>query len=307
VQVGTVPSERLPSCTVVIPTRRRPQLLTNCLRALAASEYPSSRLEVIVVDDDTQPTTRTTVDAARDRLEVTLLESRSRGPAAARNAGARHGRGDVLAFTDDDCRVDPGWLAALASRVVAGPAEGAGGHAVNELKDNHWSSLSQTIVDLVYAHYNEDFEHARFVTTNNLAVRAEAFRRVGGFDESFRTAEDRDFCRRWRAAGLELAYAPDAVVRHMHELTLGTFMRQHFAYGRGAFRFHRRARGAGDAQVAATARFYASLPRLLPQVARENGSSSSRLGFAADIAVWQAVNAAGFAWEAARTLVRPGP
>jgi GT2 family glycosyltransferase len=289
---------------VVIPTRGRVRQLKDCLRAVASSDYPATRLEVIVVDDDAQPT-RTALTAVRNGLEVTVLESARRGPAAARNAGARHARGDVLVFTDDDCRVDPGWLSALASSVAEGPAEGAGGHTVNELTDNHWSKVSQTIIDLVYAYQNGDAAHARFVATNNLAVRTEAFRQVGGFDQSLRTAEDRDFCRRWRAAGLELTYAPDAVVRHAHELDLPAFVRQHFAYGRGAFRFHRRAWAAGDAQVAATARFYASLPQLVREVAGQNGGLASPVGVAVDIAVWQAVNAAGFAWEAARTLVRP--
>jgi GT2 family glycosyltransferase len=165
------------------------------------------------------------------------------------------------------------------------------------LRGNRWSAASQRVIDLVYAYYNADPDHARFLTTNNLAVPTEAFREVGGFDESFRTAEDRDFCRRWLARGLEITYAREALVQHTHPLTLAAFLRQHFDYGRGAFRFHRRAERARDGQVRTVLGFYGSMPRLL----RENGR-----GGLGDVALWQAANAAGFAWEAARSVARRG-
>ena len=71
---------------------------------------------------------------------------------------------------------------------------------------------------------------------------AEQFRRIGGFSEAFPLAagEDYDFCHRWQHAGLEAAYAPEAVVRHAHALTAGSFCRQHFNYGRGLYLCRRR-------------------------------------------------------------------
>ncbi|HEV2764830.1 MAG TPA: hypothetical protein VGV38_17750, partial [Pyrinomonadaceae bacterium] len=59
-------------------------------------------------------------------------------------------------------------------------------------------------------------------------------------------SEDRDLCDRWLARGLRMTYAPEVVVRHAHHLTLLALWRQHYGYGRGAFRFYRarRARGA---------------------------------------------------------------
>src|SRR5437868_11090966 len=88
VREPTVAPEQLPPCTVVIPTRRRAHLLRECLLALAASDYPSTKLEVIVVDDDAHRATRAAVDESRDVLDVSLCETDRRGPAAARNTGA---------------------------------------------------------------------------------------------------------------------------------------------------------------------------------------------------------------------------
>ena len=92
--------------------------------------------------------------------------------------------------------------------------------------------------------------HEPFFTTNNIALSADLFRSVGGFTTAIpsATAEDKDFCDRWRVRGLALAHVPAAVVYHSHDLTFRRFVRQHFNYGRGilAFRLLRRSRvGAG--------------------------------------------------------------
>jgi len=94
------------------------------------------------------------------------------------------------------------------------------------------------IVEVGYAYHNSDPNHARFFTTSNLAVPADAFNNVGGFDDSFKTAasEDRELCGRWQHRGYRMIYAPEAVVDHAHKLTWSTFVEQHFNYGRGAAR-----------------------------------------------------------------------
>jgi GT2 family glycosyltransferase len=210
----------------------------------------------------------------------------------------------VLAFTDDDCRVDSGWLRALCAALGPSTRRAVGGLTVNGLRSNRWSAASQRIIDLVYAHYNAVPAQATFLTTNNFAVPKEAFRDVAGFDERYRTAEDRDFCRRWLASEREMIYTPEALVHHEHELTFAEFCRQHFNYGRGAFRFH--AAAAGDGRLRKVLGFYASLPRFISATANHNhnGGNNRRAALTADLALWQAANAAGFAWEAARTALR---
>src|SRR5215470_15202715 len=108
----------MPTCTpffsIVVPTYRRPAQLAVCLDAITRLDYPADRFEVIVVDDGSGAPPETAVAAVRGRVDVTLLAPPHRGPAAARNAGAAHAKGDVLAFTDDDCAPDASWLRALA-------------------------------------------------------------------------------------------------------------------------------------------------------------------------------------------------
>ncbi|MCA1723248.1 MAG: glycosyltransferase [Thermomicrobia bacterium] len=102
-----------PTVSVVVPTYRRDDLLDRCLAALAAQEFDPSAYEVIICDDAANATTRQLVEAwaARSRAPVRYLPvCGTQGPAAARNRGWRGARGGIIAFTDDDCVPDPGWL-----------------------------------------------------------------------------------------------------------------------------------------------------------------------------------------------------
>jgi GT2 family glycosyltransferase len=170
-----------------------------------------------------------------------------------------------------------------------------GGHTVNGLPGNPFAAASQLIVDLVYAHYNAEPGRGRFIASNNLAVRMDALLRAGGFDAAFRTSEDRELCDRWLAGGGRIVLAPEAVVEHAHPLTLDRFAAQHFAYGRGAHRFHRARARRGSGRFIDETRFHARLPALLRDAA-------PRPRLAALLLVWQAANAAGFAWEALTSL-----
>jgi GT2 family glycosyltransferase len=101
---------------------------------------------------------------------------------------------------------------------------------------------SQLLVDFLTAYHDASAPgRTRFFATSNMAVSAEAFHRLGGFDSQFSYAggEDRDFCDRWHASGGRSAFEPEAVVYHRHPLTMQGYLAQHFRYGRGALRFHR--------------------------------------------------------------------
>jgi GT2 family glycosyltransferase len=230
-----------PFFSVVVPTFQRPDGLTRCLEALAAQELPHDRVEVVVVDDGSAEPPREIVARFAPALGVRLIEQPNAGPAAARNSGAAAARGDYLVFTDDDCRPDPRWLGALHAIALRHPGCAIGGRVENALADGLYSTASQLLIDFLYEYYNEREEVSRFFITSNLAFPADAFRALGGFDASFplAAAEDRDVCDRWREAGGTMVYADDAVVHHAHALRLGSFCRQHFNYGRGAYHLHR--------------------------------------------------------------------
>jgi glycosyltransferase involved in cell wall biosynthesis len=293
--------QKPPLFSVVIPTYGRPRQLTACLQSLARLDDSRGVFEVIVVDDGSETPPQAAIAAVGARLDVALLQQSHAGPAAARNAGALKARGAFLAFTDDDCQPAPDWLRTLARRLAEDPECMIGGRAINALPGNPYSTASQLLIDYLYSYYNADPGQARFFTSNNLAVAAERFRSVGGFDTSFprAAAEDREFCDRWLSRGYRLLYAPEAVVHHAHALTFRSFLRQHFAYGRGAFFFHqiRSRRGADHVKVESLA-FYRNLLRY----PLSQGGGALAVGLAWLLACAQAANAAGFFWERGRRL-----
>lgn len=232
------PSKQAPDCrdiTVVIPSFNRPDRLRACLDALVRCDGEHA---IIVVDDGSpQPLSEA---CATYQERVQFLRQLNQGPAAARNLGAKTAQTPFLAFTDDDCKPDPGWVQALRSALADAPRVLIGGRVVNGLPDNLFSSASQSLCDYLYEHFDVAGGNADFFTSNNIACAKAVFESIGGFDETFPLAagEDRDFGMRWRQSGEDLRYANDAVIEHFHELTLAKFWRQHRNYGRGARHLH---------------------------------------------------------------------
>lgn len=227
--------------TVVIPTYNRPRQLARCLEALERLTPPRGGFTVIVVDDGSMPAVA--VDSGSS-LPVEVIRQENQGPAAARNTGARAARRRYLAFLDDDCQPDPGWLVAF-DRVMA-EASGSlllGGSTRNAETDNFAAVFNQQLCDAVV---EESAEHGGFFPSNNLCITREEFLRVGGFRSAFRTAggEDRDFSLRWHEFGGRHRAVSEAKVEHRHRQSLRQFWQMHERYGRGARQMAQLRKGA---------------------------------------------------------------
>jgi len=232
--------DKQPFFSIIVPTFNRPLPLTHCLQSLERLDYPRDRFEVIVVDDGSESRAEAVVSSFSNRLDITLITQPHSGPAIARNKGAAHAKGEFLAFTDDDCTPAPEWLKTLALRFNGTPDNMIGGRTLNALLQNPYSTASDLLIRYLYAYYNANPDQARFFASNNLTLSKVGFHQIGGFDMVFPRAgaEDREFCERWLRHGFRMAYAPEVLIYHAHRLTLRSFFRQQFNYGRGAFHFH---------------------------------------------------------------------
>jgi len=286
-----------PFISIIIPTYSRPTQLATCLQSLANLRYPRDRFEVIVVDDGSPMSLETAVAPIRKQLNLKLLKQPNAGPAAARNRGAQQAQGEYLIFTDDDCAPAPDWLQAFAATIAEMPDCLAGGRTINRLTDNLFSTTSQLIVDIVYRHYNANPQQARFFASNNMALPAQRFHELGGFNANFRTSEDRELCDRWRQRGWRMIYAEDAVIYHAHDLTLHKFCRQHYAYGKGAYRYHQLRRQRGSGTIAGEMKFHANLRNWLFYPFTQVRWTKA-LPLAGTLLLWQVINAMGFFGEA---------
>ncbi len=284
-----------PAWSIVIPTLNRPDAIATCLESIAAMQSPAGGFEVLVVDDGSDPPLE--IERTRyDRLDLHLLRQENAGPGGARNLGMARARGRWVAFTDDDCRPSVDWLVALARRVESAPDVLVGGRILAAGPSTTFSEANQFITELVYAAQNRDLERARFCASNNLAGPRDLLMELGGFDAvgfEIGAAEDRDLCDRWLAAGGRMIYAREATVVHDHRSTLRGFVEQHFRYGRGAARYHRRRRDRGTGQLADDVGVHLWLGSYLAE--RLAGVSVSRaMGLLGAISLWQGLNGLGF-------------
>lgn len=157
-----------------VSTHRRPRFLTELVDALEAQTLPRDRYEVAVVDDASGDETWAVLCSLVDRTDMAMIAMRApanRGQAAGRNAAVRLTDSDLVAFTDDDCLPDPGWLSALAAAgdhdIVQGRTEPGPPGTATGAWDRSLRIVGPTPL----------FE------TCNIAYRRTAFRSVGGFDE----------------------------------------------------------------------------------------------------------------------------
>jgi len=238
-----------PLISVVVPTRDRPAALGLCLEALSAQSALGG-LEVVVVDDGSTAASEVAAVVAH-YPQARLVRAAGRGPAAARNMGARNARGTILCFTDDDCVPEREWAERLAGAIergadaVAGTTVSAGGALADASE--------------IVAQAPAQSKDVPFAPSNNLACTKAAFEETP-FDESYphAAAEDREWCARLAAGGYVLRTVPDARLVHRQALTLWGFLRRQVRYGEGAYRFRRR--DGGPARLERPT-FYAALLR----------------------------------------------
>ena len=286
--------------SVVVPTYGRPRQLSACLEALAKQTFHGP-WEVVVVDDGSpEPVGGVAdADAFAGRFALRMIRQENAGPAAARNRGVHEARGEFIAFTDDDCLPEPGWLGQLVEAARERPGALVGGTTVNGLTREIFASTSQLIIDLVYEHFNADPDDAYFLTSNNMLCTREQFLALGGFDAGFPRAgaEDRDFCDRWRAAGWRIAWHPTARIEHRHSQTLRKFLDLHYRYGRGAYRYQAARRERHSGTMGEDLGFHTSLPRRIWRRLSAGKNPVLAMSLVAALGIWQVANAVGFTVE----------
>ena len=188
------------------------------------------------------------------------------------------------------------WLTGLIGFLTKKPDSMVGGEVINGLPGNLFSSASQVLISSLYSYYNKNPDRAHFFTANNIALSKKCFLAVGGFDHKWgmAAAEDREFCDRWLLQGYQMTYAPEAVIYHVHSMSLFGFWDQHFNYGRGAYYFHqaRYRREKGHMKIEPLS-FYLNLIRY-PFLRFKKIKAAFISGL---IVLAQAANVVGFFWE----------
>jgi glycosyltransferase involved in cell wall biosynthesis len=211
-----------PFITVIVPACNAGEVLGRCLDALLASPYASR--EVIVVDDGSSDGT---ASVARAREVEVVERTERRGPAAARNDGARRARGDILLFVDADVQVTRETVGLVAKRFGEDPGLDAlfGSYDDDPSERSFLSQYKNLAHHYVHQHASE--EAATFWAGCG-AVRREAFERAGGFDSGRYgrpSIEDIELGCRLKDMGSRIRLDKALQVKHLKRWTLKSLLR----------------------------------------------------------------------------------
>ncbi|MEO1367224.1 MAG: glycosyltransferase, partial [Acidobacteriota bacterium] len=228
-----------PRFSVIVPVHDDAEALRGCLESLAVEGRRGGQgrggggqdVEVLVVDDGSSDRPERVV--ADFRAELLRLGRRS-GAAAARNAGARRARGDVLLFTDADCRVMPGWARAAGEALLDAHRLDPSQVALSGRLDSTsgYAAMSHAYAGYGYVLGGPATETECF-NTANAAILRRTFFELGGFEESLEAHEDHDFGLRLAASPGRTRFRPDLVVYHDHGVeSFRAMLAKHARWGR---------------------------------------------------------------------------
>ena len=207
-----------PVVTLVVASHGRSLRLRWLLNALEEQTLPRDRWELVLVHDYDAATAERFISShplARDgTLRELAIEPGTGSPARQRNLGWRRARAALVAFTDDDCRPEPGWLAALVDEAARRP-----GQVVQGL--TRPDPLEFAVFAAPHVRTLDVEPPNRFAQTANILYPRVLLEQLDGFDERAVAGEDVDLSLRAKARGVALVGAPEAVVNHAVEsLTL---------------------------------------------------------------------------------------
>jgi len=220
------PLRRYPKVSVVVASYNGARTLKACLESLVHLRYPD--YDVILVDDGSTDATRDIADAYST---VRYIRQPNLGLSAARNTGIEAATGEVVAFTDSDCRADEDWLHYLIGDLVSGAFAGIGGHNFLPPEDSIVAAAVM-VSPGGPSHVMLTDRDAEHVPGCNMAFFKHALLEIGGFDPVFRRAgDDVDVCWRLLERAYKIGFSPAGFVWHYRRSNVGAYLKQQAGYG----------------------------------------------------------------------------
>jgi len=238
----------LPTISVAVCTRDRPEDMAKCLASLAALRMKP--LEIIVVDN--APATDATARLVQDHFpQFRYVREDTPGLDHARNRAIVEAKGEIVAYTDDDVMVDPGWTEALARVFAEDPAVGL---VTGLIEPAELETEAQLLFER-YGGFGRGYTRTYLqsrrgapMTWNlvgagqlgagaNMAIRRSLFEEMGYFDPALDVGTptlgggDHEIFFRCLRSGMICLYEPTAVVRHRHRRTMPELSRLLYSYG----------------------------------------------------------------------------
>jgi glycosyltransferase involved in cell wall biosynthesis len=221
------PLARYPRVSVVVPSYNGDRTLKACLDSLQKLNYPD--YEIILVDDGSTDTTGQ-IALANQKVRY-FRHQQNLGLSVARNTGIAAATGEIIAFTDSDCRADEDWLYYLVSSLLSNDFVAVGGPNLLPPEDS-LTAAAVMVSPGGPAHVMLSDRQAEHIPGCNMAIYKWVLAALGGFDPIFRRAgDDVDICWRLQQAGHKIGFIPAGFVWHYRRSTIRAYLKQQHGYG----------------------------------------------------------------------------
>jgi cellulose synthase/poly-beta-1,6-N-acetylglucosamine synthase-like glycosyltransferase len=224
-----------PFVSIIIPSKNSGDILENCLESLRNLDYPQNRMEIILGDG--LSTDNTLAVAEKYGTKVALDHNTS--VVSGRNAAFKVARGELIAFSDDDCTMERCWLKNCLKYFEDDSVAGVGGPNLVPPDETSFGRAVALVFD--YAPYITKAAHTRILNEviesrshgSNAIYRADVLHKVMPVDESLIGGEDVIMNEEIEDLGYKLLYVPDVIVHHYRRQTIHKWWHQMYRYGMG--------------------------------------------------------------------------
>ena len=249
--------ENEPFITIINPVRNIDRTIEKNLEFLIELDYPKDKMEIIFADGGSKDRTAEIIKNWQKNYPfIKLVEVENcKSPGQARNAALKIAQGEYILFTDGDCAPRKNWVRKLLEPFLKDSSIGMVGGEIHTMRTDHDNDVEDYCEETrflgvsgrcrvtkegYYPDIKKDLPHevngnidSPFFATANAAVSKAAADKIGREFWHEITSEDVDFSLRILKNGFKLYFAPDAIVDHMHRVTLKDFCRQLYGYGFG--------------------------------------------------------------------------
>lgn len=228
-----------PFVSIIVPFLNARDMILGCIESLLAQNYEGN-IEIVLVDNNSSNGSLEEVERylrEKNVKSVKLIPRFSKkGVAAARNAGIKEIKGEILAFTDADCIAQRDWIKNLVKgytdKSIAAVAGGIQGYSPKNPIEKFSSvfTLKSPPKSGIFTQFN--LLCGGFPTAN-FSVRHSVIEKIGLLDESIQfSGDDYDLCARIYKGSYKINYVPEALIYHRHRSTLSDFCKQALRFGR---------------------------------------------------------------------------
>jgi glycosyltransferase involved in cell wall biosynthesis len=228
----------LPLVSAIVPCRNEERYISQCLDSIVANDYPKDKLEVLVVDGNSEDRTRKIVAGYQQRYEsIRLLDNVKKITPVAMNIGIKNARGMIIMKMDAHTTYEKDYISKCVKFLYEYNADNVGGilQTVPGAETTMAKAIALALSNPFGAgnsYFRIGSKEPRWVDTVSFGCyRREIFDKIGVYNEKLVRSQDMDLNIRLTKAGGKILLHPEIVGRYYADPDLGVFAKHNFADG----------------------------------------------------------------------------